>query len=215
MSKRRPRCPQCLSNEILRVMYGMPTEKAWEESQQGKFMIGGCCVSDESPKWHCPACKHEFGKYMMSIEDLENPEPDGIKPLKLEFFIGGYSGPNHSVRLENGVLKYKLFKEHPDSPDKELEIVPTGRKWLSFRKKLDAINAWKWERRYVDPSVCDGTQWELEIDYGLKKIESSGSNSYPGCEGILIVDESQTNQASDFDALLHALKLLLGGVNIV
>ena len=197
-------------------MYGMPTHEAWEEAKQGKFVIGGCCVSDDSPKWHCQACGYEFGKYLASVEDLMKPKPDGITPLKLEFYIGGYSGPNHILKLENGVLKYKLFEAHPDYPEKEIEVVPIGRKWINFRKKLDAINVWRWRRRYVDPDVCDGTQWEFEVDYGVKKIKSSGSNSYPGCERIAIVDDLDVSKAdsNEFDALLHALKLLLGGIDI-
>lgn len=149
-------------------------------------------------------------------EDLESPDPDGIKPLKLAFFIGGYSGPNHSVKLEDGVLKYKLFEGHPDYPEKVIEIVPTGRKWINFRKKLDAINVWKWKPRYVDLNICDGTQWEFEVDYGVKKIMSSGSNAYPGQEAIALVDDFEVTKAdsNEFDILLHALTLLLGGVKI-
>jgi hypothetical protein len=29
----------------------MATEDAWEESQKGKFVLGGFCISDESAKW--------------------------------------------------------------------------------------------------------------------------------------------------------------------
>ena len=216
MPKRRPLCPLCVSNKVVPILYGMPTHGAWEEANRGKFEIGGCCVSDGSPKWHCQACDHEFGKYLPSGEDLENPEPDGIKPLKLEFFIGGYSGPNHGVRLENGLLKYKLFESHPDYPEKEASVVPTNRKWLNFRKKLDVLDVWNWKSDYPNPGVCDGTQWEFEVDYGVKKIKSSGDNAYPGAEQIGIIDDMTVTKddANEFDAFLRALSLLLGGVKI-
>lgn len=193
----------------------MPPVEMWEESKKGKFVLGGCCISDESAKWHCQTCGHEFGKEIPSIEALLNPEPDGIKPLKLEFYIGGFTGPNHSIKLANGILKYKLFEAHPDYPEKEIEVVPTGRKWINFRKKLNAIDVWKWKRRYVDPDICDGTQWEFEVDYGVKKKKCSGSNAYPGAERIAIIDEGPDGKESRaFDDLLYALSLLLGGVKI-
>jgi len=211
MSKRRPHCPLCVSNKVVPIMYGMPSVEMWEESKLGKFELGGCCISEDSPKWHCQACGHEFGSFLPRFDDLELPEPDGIgiKPLKLEFSIGGYTGPHHSVKFENGVLKYKLFDAHPDHPEKELEIIPTGRKWLNFRKKLDAIDVWKWKRNYVNPDVCDGTQWELLIDYGIRKKKTYGSNCYPG-----YADQYDMSRTTEFKALLHALELLLGGVKI-
>lgn len=217
MTQRRPPCPLCLSKDILRIQYGMPSDETLEKSSAGKLVLGGCCISDQSPKWYCQACEHEFGKFMPSDEDVLNPEPDGIKPLGLEFWIGGYSGPNHSVKLVNGVLKYELHEHrYQDSPVKELEIIPTHRKWLNFRKKLDEIDVWQWKHDYPNPGVCDGTQWELEIDYGVKKKNCSGDNAYPGWEGIKIVDDATVmkDDPNEFDAFLHALKLLLGGVKI-
>lgn len=217
MSKRRPHCPLCVSNNVVPIRYGMPPFEMWEESKKGKFVLGGCCISDESAKWHCQACGHEFGKEMPSIEGLLNPEPepDGINPVKLAFFMGGFFGTNHSVKLENGVLKYKLFEAHPDYPQKQIEVIPSTRKWINFRRKLDAINVWKWKNQYDDPDVCDGTQWEFEVDYGVKKIQSDGSNSYPGCESIIVIDEGRDGKESRaFDDLLHALSLLLGGIKI-
>ena len=215
MSKRRPHCPLCVSNKVVPIMYGMLPVEMWEESKKGKFVLGGCVISNESPKWHCQACGHEFGKEIPSIDDLENPEPDGIKPLKLEFYIGGYSGPNHSVKFENGILNYQFCKIY-GQPDKEVSAVPTNRKWLNFRKKLDAIDVWQWQSDYPNPGVCDGTQWELEIDYGVKKIKSSGDNAYPGYELIAIIDDRTVTEddPNEFDAFLHALSLLLGGLKI-
>ncbi len=207
MTQKRSPCPRCLSKDIATIQYGMPVEMP-EQVELGKVVLGGCCISEQSPKWQCQRCGYEFGKYMPSFENLEHPEPDGIKPLKLEFWIGGFTGPNHSVKLENGVLKYQL-----DYPVKEIEIMPTGRKWLNFRKKLDAINVWKWKRNYVNTDICDGTQWKFEIDYGVKKKKIYGDNSYPGCEGKVLIDDEEENH--EFDDLLHALSLLVGGVKIV
>jgi len=209
MSKRRPHCPLCVSNKVVPIMYGMPSFEMWEESKLGKFELGGCCISEDSPKWHCQACGHEFGSFLPRFDDLELPEPDGINPLKLEFYMGGFDMPGqYCVKLEGNTVKYGLA-----CGDEWLEIkaeaLPTKRKWLNFRKKLDAINVWKWKRNYVNPDVCDGTQWELIIDYGIRKKKTYGSNRYPG-----YADQYDMSETPEFKALLHALGLLLGGVKI-
>lgn len=169
----------------------------------------GCCISDKEAKWHCLACGHEFGKYLPSGGDFVNPEPDGIKPLKLEFYIGGFDLPaQYCVKREGDTVKYGLA-----SGDKWREIksesIPSKRKWLNFRKKLDEIGVWKWKGRYHNPGVCDGTQWSLVIDYGIRKKKTDGSNWYPGSK-----DETDINKTPEFKAFLHALSLLLGGLEI-
>jgi hypothetical protein len=185
----------------------------YEKSKLGKFVLGGCCISDDSAKWHCLDCEHEFGKYFVDIASLELPEPSIIKPLKLEFSIGGYAGPCHNVMLENGKLTYQHSNEGIYfNPNEATEIIPTERKWINFKKKLDIIDVWGWEARYYDPNVLDGTQWGLEIDYGIKKISTSGSNSYPGVNNLpMYLDCEDTPMFDDF---LHALNLLLGGTKI-
>ncbi len=67
-------------------------------------------------------------------------------------------------------------------------------------------------RSYEDQRILDGTQWELAIDYGIKKISTSGSNSYPGANNVdMLLDWEDTPVFDDF---LHAFNLLLGGTKI-
>ncbi len=127
---------------------------------------------------------------------------NSVRPKKLEFFIGGYSGPCYRVSLRGSEIVYS----HSGYP--EVALQPSIRKWLNFKKKIDNIGVWDWDEDYHNPNVLDGTQWELVIDYGDQKIKSYGSNLYPGTT-ILNWDK-----APEFEALLHALGLLLGGVKI-
>jgi len=60
MSKKPKHCPKCQSKKVIPIIYGMPTEEAFEEAEKGKLMIGGCCVSDKSPQWYCADCQCEF-----------------------------------------------------------------------------------------------------------------------------------------------------------
>lgn len=58
----RPTCPKCGSKTIVPIMYGLPTEEAAEEAERGKIALGGCCISEDSPQWHCRDCEHEWGR---------------------------------------------------------------------------------------------------------------------------------------------------------
>jgi hypothetical protein len=52
------KCPKCGSEKIADILYGLP---AFAPSLRGKIrdhkiVLGGCCISDESPTWKCLAC---------------------------------------------------------------------------------------------------------------------------------------------------------------
>ena len=53
-------CPKCKSNDVIPIVYGMPTEELFEESKKGNFLLGGCCI-DDSAQWHCKKCDYEWG----------------------------------------------------------------------------------------------------------------------------------------------------------
>jgi hypothetical protein len=54
------RCPRCSSDEVLRVVYGLPSEEMIEESIAGRVLLGGCVVWPEAPDWQCVVCGHEW-----------------------------------------------------------------------------------------------------------------------------------------------------------
>jgi hypothetical protein len=56
------KCPKCSSKNIIPIVYGMPSEETFKESKKGKFILGGCCIEESSPEWHCKKCGHEWGK---------------------------------------------------------------------------------------------------------------------------------------------------------
>jgi rubredoxin len=47
------KCPNCNLNEGIRtILYGMPME----EPDPAVYTIGGCCISDDMPKYECVEC---------------------------------------------------------------------------------------------------------------------------------------------------------------
>lgn len=57
-------CPVCKSKSIAKFLYGMPifSKKLIKDELEGRIVIGGCCISNDSPKYRCNKCGHEWGR---------------------------------------------------------------------------------------------------------------------------------------------------------
>jgi len=64
MSPRPRACPECGSGPIARILYGMPSPdaKLMRDIDEGRIVLGGCCVTDNDPRWQCTACQYRFGR---------------------------------------------------------------------------------------------------------------------------------------------------------
>ena len=61
IEKTNPQCPiDGHSDQIIPIIYGMPSEKLWIKADKGKVKLGGCLVSDDNPKWYCKKHGVEF-----------------------------------------------------------------------------------------------------------------------------------------------------------
>jgi hypothetical protein len=54
------RCPRCDSQDVISVVYGLPSEEMVEESIAGRVALGGCTVWPGSPDHACQNCGHEW-----------------------------------------------------------------------------------------------------------------------------------------------------------
>jgi len=57
---RKPRqCPSCVSLRVATILYGMIeyTPDLGKELDEGKIILGGCCVSMDDPAWACADCE--------------------------------------------------------------------------------------------------------------------------------------------------------------
>lgn len=57
-------CPKCGEHKVKKYFYGEPAMAVLPP----KYKDGGCCIDTESPKWHCNACQHEWGKVNLDEE---------------------------------------------------------------------------------------------------------------------------------------------------
>jgi len=56
-----PKCPECGSEKTVLIIYGIPGYGLFENSQKGEFILGGCEVCPDAPRYHCKICKNEWG----------------------------------------------------------------------------------------------------------------------------------------------------------
>ncbi len=64
MRKLKKVCPFCGSHNAAEYLYGMPvmSEELQKDLEDNKVILGGCCISDEEPVYHCNECDKDFGK---------------------------------------------------------------------------------------------------------------------------------------------------------
>jgi hypothetical protein len=130
---------------------------------------------------------------------LQADDP-GAMPRKFHAAIGGFLGPSCGVEMTGpDTLTYTYTPRPSGAPPKpqQTTIKVTGAQWKVFRARLDAAKVWAWEENYTNPSILDGTLWNILIDFGGKRMKSEGRNAYP--------------ERAQFDAMLAAVQELLGG----
>jgi hypothetical protein len=81
-SKLKPReCPSCGSTRIADIMYGLPAfdQKMQRDIEEGKIVLGGCCIAPDSPVWKCLDCGLDMGSDLefFKIDDEEQEQESG------------------------------------------------------------------------------------------------------------------------------------------
>ena len=98
---------------------------------------------------------------------------------KLSFHIGGFFwGYEMRTCTVSGdqVTMMVIHSLVNKEPDQDIQI-----KKENFITGLKNIHLGEWKKRYFEPLILDGTQWDLEIQFadGRKPVRFSGSNAYP------------------------------------
>ncbi len=56
------KCPKC-DRPLISILYGEPTYEAFEASERGEIILGGCLMpGDDGPHYHCDKCKLDFSR---------------------------------------------------------------------------------------------------------------------------------------------------------
>jgi rubrerythrin len=73
-AKKPDKCPECGSDKIANILFGLPAFSASlrEKIEDHKIVLGGCCVSNESPTWKCTVCGTVIKKLEIDFDDSIN-----------------------------------------------------------------------------------------------------------------------------------------------
>ena len=160
-------CPKCGLKNSIRIVYGMPTHKTFLEGEVGKIKLGGCELDDNYPEYHCKDCGCEWNRKQAIDEAYRK-----IKIIKAS--VGGYYQGNYEVTAD--LIKLEVTWDFRlGGEEKSMDSLM----YKNFIELLKATNILNWKSKYIDPDVCDGTQWNLVITTDKKKIKKYGSNEFP------------------------------------
>ena len=127
-------------------------------------------------------------------------------PIRLELFIGGYTGDSFSLRWEGERLIYEA-QRYGYQNGEACSIRPSRQQWQGFWRSVERAGMWTWAERYEpQDTVMDGTSWSLELDYIGRSVQSGGENAYPGT----LPEHSAAAYPPEFRRYLRAVSRLAG-----
>jgi hypothetical protein len=152
---------------------------------------GAICTADP----RCDVCLvSACNRWSSAVSPPAAGKGPASRPASFSFSIGGFPEGHERLVMREGVL-YHVPRSHSDDPGHP--VAATGEAWAQFGRQLDELGTFGWRADYVDLGFCDGTQWDLVLDWpGLGRVNSGGSNDYPPA----------------FDGFLAAVRALTGNV---
>ena len=96
------------------------------------------------------------------------------------FEVGGHGDLQTLKLMEDGQIVVKLGRANiPWFYQKDVQHKPNPEKWSAFLAELDELQVWDWKASYHRTDMCDGSQWELQLAIGDKKVKSYGAGLFP------------------------------------
>ena len=162
-------CPSCGSRNIAKIFYGYPMmdRELRRKMDNDEIKLGGCIITDNSPKYFCNDCEIEFDTDTTLIGGSVN---------KIFFRIGYWNSPEEYTFSKDklGNIIFDDFSQSMSHFDKEKIL------WDIFIKEILSCHVLDWQDTYMDESIIDGIQWTLKLVLADgETIEKGGSNAYP------------------------------------
>ena len=176
------KCPRCGSKNVAEILYGMPAfdDELEARIESGKVRLGGCCVTDHDPRFHCNKCHSDFG-YPPTITTKTGSEDLRDAITSIYFSVGGYFEGHKEIwfKKSGDTVSYSLtsFPNYAEANN----VVISKREWQALLDKLFCkLCVHEWKKRYDDPCVLDGEQWKLQFKLTRGRQRTyHGSNAYP------------------------------------
>jgi len=135
-------------------------------------------------------------------------------PTRFEFQIWGPFRVSHFVkhlgasRLEYKIRKFDhtaLRRDRSQFVQEQITTIhPDGNRWNLFWQDVEQIGVWRWKRYYMNLHICDGTMWDVCLEFRKQFVETEGANAYPGGNHVSF------SSNGEFEAFLQALNKLTG-----
>jgi hypothetical protein len=149
----------------------MPSSELFEEAEAGKVKLGGCCIIEDGPEYFCKDCEHEWNRKQVIDEAYCK-----VKAIKAS--VGGYFGGYYEVMIDLANLK-TTWSFNSDGENETVNKSIKPQTAGEFRNQLKIVNLLNWKSKYIEPGVCDGTHWSVEITTDGRTIRKSGDNKFP------------------------------------
>lgn len=78
MKANNTKCDACAGDSVVPVVYGLPTEEAFESARRGEIALGGCIIDFDNPTLACTSCgwnnRYNFDHFI----EAQSQEQDGL-----------------------------------------------------------------------------------------------------------------------------------------
>lgn len=162
-------CPKCGSKKTAPVLYGYPAPEAFELEEQGKIILGGCMLYDDSiqPDRGCLDCG-----YRWATETLP-----ATKIVKIRYAITENGPCTIDTQrkwiyefLPDGKCTCSSFQGQGRTPASKEEIaIRPERVYRLYLRIQRILSAPLWERTICVGTVCDGSSYRLQITYADRR----------------------------------------------
>ncbi|MFG6332581.1 MAG: hypothetical protein K1W28_12275 [Lachnospiraceae bacterium] len=164
-------CPKCGSEKTAEILYGMPTLQAFEASERGEIILGGCMLNDDTiqPDYGCLECKYKWATSLLPA----------TKITKFRYKVT-QNGPCTIEDQERWVyeiypagkcIKYSYRGRNKKYAKKEVVYVGKRRVYQLACSIQKILGVPLWMRNIVEAKVCDGCSYNLQITYADNRKE--------------------------------------------
>ena len=175
------KCPKCGSKRVAPILYGMPAfnEEMEQKLKKEKLYIGGCCISDINPEYHCFGCGKGVGTPPVLVSKYGTEDYRDIV-TSVRFTDGGYGMgyPEIIITKDTDSITMEVIDDFH-----ELEVFQRKMSKSEWNKLLDRLfcklYVHEWKKRYYE-NMKDGEQWELGLKLTGGRVRNYyGSNAFP------------------------------------
>lgn len=162
------RCPNCKSEKILPIVYGLPTLDTFQKAERGELLLGGCVVTFDQPTFCCMDCKRRWSKRSLPFS--------AIKKVRFKVWQNGLGLLEESktwvyeIHGDGRAVKYTYHGRNRRYSEKESEYISEKKVESLFRELQRLISGNP--KDIVECRICDGCSFQLQVSYldGEKEI---------------------------------------------